>query len=393
MTVEGFVVLQVLLTAMCGVAVYLLLRRQRHGFGSVEEQATLRTLASATSTLSSLRRGLTAKSAAQVLRPLGSTAGAEAVALYDTNRLLAYHADTAAGIRHRGHAHGDEASILSSMAASRRQIVPVHSGSSDDCELRLIVMSPLVVNGQVLGSFVTYHQQTPDVATLRIASDLAELIATQLRLVEADQQTAALARAELRALRAQISPHFIYNTLTTIASFVRTDPARARELLTEFADFTRKAFRGPTSEYITLADELVYVHQYLLFEQARFGDRLKVIYKVEPEVLSTVIPALILQPLVENAVKHGLESSSHVGLVTIEAQDQDDECHIVVRDNGSGFSEKDVLEHSHGAVTNINQRLLQTFGQAHGLVVRSQPGGGTTVRVRVPKYRPGVRVS
>jgi two-component system LytT family sensor kinase len=234
--------------------------------------------------------------------------------------------------------------------------------------------------------------QTPGPAALRIAADLAELLATQLRLQEAERQRVALARSELRALRAQISPHFIYNTLNTIAAFIRTDPDRARELVLEFADFTRRAFRGPQGEFTTLADELIYVRQYLQLEQARLGERLRIRLNVEPEVLNATVPTLLVQPLVENAVKHGVETERDGGTVTVRVEDQDDECLIVVHDDGPGFEATDAAAQS-GALANIDRRLRQVFGAAYGLEIESRPGAGTTVQVRVPKYRPGVRAS
>ena len=124
--------------------------------------------------------------------------------------------------------------------------------------------------------------------------------------------------AEVRALRAQISPHFIYNSLNAIASFINTDPERARELVVEFADFTRYSFRRH-GDFTTLAEELRCIDRYLLLERARFGDRLQVSLRIAPEVLSTVIPFLSLQPLVENAVRHGLEAKDGPGTVTITA--------------------------------------------------------------------------
>ena len=119
----------------------------------------------------------------------------------------------------------------------------------------------------------------------------------------------------MRALRAQISPHFIYNSLGAIASFVRTDPDRARELLLEFADFTRYSFRRH-GEFTTLAEELRSIERYLLLEQARFGDRLQVTLRIAPEVLPVAVPFLCLQPLVENAVRHGLEAAAGGGHIT-----------------------------------------------------------------------------
>src|SRR6185295_1952294 len=134
----------------------------------------------------------------------------------------------------------------------------------------------------------------------------------QLELAELDESRHRLVRAEVRALRAQISPHFIYNSLGAIASFVRTDPDRARSLLLEFADFTRYSFRRH-GEFTTLADELRSVERYLILEQARFGDRLSVKLSVAPEVLPVAVPFLCIQPLVENAVRHGLEGKGGIG--------------------------------------------------------------------------------
>jgi two-component system LytT family sensor kinase len=410
---QGALAAQVVLTSLAAVFVYLLLRRQRRGFGTLEERATLRTLAFATSTLRSLRGGLDAASANRVLAEVAEQAGAEAVALYDQQGLLGFHPVSAGPAEsHRLHAGIEAPAVLDALTARRLKLVHVHprrrtpppagvaapgvAGDPTACELRSGVVAPLVVGNRAVAALVTYHVQAPGPAALRIAADLAELLATQLRLHEAEQQRVALARSELRALRAQISPHFIYNTLNTIAAFIRTQPDRARELLLEFADFTRRAFRAPQGEFATLADELIYVRQYLQLEQARLGDRLRIRLNVEPEVLNATVPTLLVQPLVENAVKHGVETAHDGGVVTIRVEDRDDECLIVVHDDGAGFPEPLAARSAtegHGALANIDRRLRQVFGPAYGLVIESRAGAGTTVQVRVPKYRPGVRAS
>ena len=396
--------MQAALTCVAALFVYVLLRRQRRGFGTLEERATLRTLAFATSTQRSLRRGLSADSAHRVLAEVAEQAGAAAVALYDERGLLGFHPASAGPAEgHRLHAGVEAPAVVEALAGGRLRLVHVHPRRSrgewgepqpggEACELYIGVVAPLIVGERPVAALVTYHVQTPGPAALRIASDLAELLATQLRLQEAEQQREALARSELRALRAQISPHFVYNTLTTIAAFIRTDPDRARELLGEFADFTRRAFRAPQGEFATLADELIYVRQYLQLEQARMGDRLHIRLNVEPEVLNATVPTLMIQPLVENAVKHGVETGRDGGTVTVRVEDQDDECLIVVRDDGPGF-EAEGAELEKGALANIDRRLRQVFGPAYGLEIDSRPGAGTTVQVRVPKYRPGVRAS
>jgi two-component system LytT family sensor kinase len=203
--------------------------------------------------------------------------------------------------------------------------------------------------------------------------------------------------AELRALRAQISPHFIYNALAAIASFVRTDPERARELLLEFADFSRYALRRG-GEFTTLADELRNVERYLVLEQARFGDRLKVSLQIAPEVLPVAIPFLVVQPLVENAVRHGLEAGA--GSITIRARDRINEAEISVEDDGAG-SDPEVIRAALSGETgsdsvglgNVDARLRQVYGDAYGLVVETAVDAGTKVTFRVPKYSSGVHAS
>ena len=186
-----------------------------------------------------------------------------------------------------------------------------------------------------------------------------------------------------------------YNSLGAIASFVRTDPDRARELLLEFADFTRYSFRRH-GEFTTLAEELRSIERYLLLEQARFGDRLRVTLRIGPEVLGVTVPFLCIQPLVENAVRHGMRDSAE-GHLSIVAYDADQVCVIEVEDNGVGEDPERVRQALAGepgsdsvGLGNVDARLRATFGEDYGLVVETAPGAGTKVIVRVPKFAPGV---
>jgi two-component system LytT family sensor kinase len=207
-----------------------------------------------------------------------------------------------------------------------------------------------------------------------------------------------LNRAEVRALRAQISPHFVYNALTTISSLIRTDPSRARELLIEFADFTRYSFRS-AGEYTTLQDELTNIERYLMIERARFGDRLDVRLQIAPEVLSVVLPFLALQPLVENAVRHGLAGKPNGGSITLIAENAGAECVISVEDDGVGMDPRRLREDmtdahlsgAHVGLGNVDDRMRSAFGDDFGLVVDTAPGAGTKITLRVPKFRAGIR--
>jgi two-component system, LytTR family, sensor kinase len=220
-------------------------------------------------------------------------------------------------------------------------------------------------------------------------------VATQLELAELDASRAALAEAEVRALRAQISPHFIYNALNAIASFITTDPAQARELVLDFADFTRYSFRRH-GDFTTVAEELRSVDGYLRLERARFGERLGVTLQIAPEVLSTIIPFLSVQPLVENAVRHGLEAKEGRGALAITAADSGAYAVITVEDDGVGIDPevaRAVLAGQgageHVGLRNVDARLRQVYGDDFGLVVETNVGAGTLVTMRVPKSQPG----
>jgi two-component system LytT family sensor kinase len=222
-------------------------------------------------------------------------------------------------------------------------------------------------------------------------------VSAMVELSEMEAQGERLARAELRALRAQISPHFIYNALAAVASFIHSRPEEARELLTEFAEFIRYAFARQRA-YVTVADELRYVEKYLRLEQARFGERLRVRVQVDPEVLQAVLPVLSLQPLVENAVRHGVEREPDGGMVTIEGIDLGNDVALRVSDEGPGIDPERAQAALAGqgpgiGLGNVHGRLLSTFGEGYGLAVEPRDGRGTTVVMTLPKFRAGVRAA
>lgn len=175
---------------------------------------------------------------------------------------------------------------------------------------------------------------------------------------------------------------------------MRTDPERARELLLEFADFTRYSFRQH-GEFTTLAEELRSVERYLVLEKARFGERLRVVTRVAPEVLSVTVPFLCVQPVVENAVRHGIENSDASGTVTVEALDAGTECLLSIEDDGVGADPDEVraaLAGSEGGTSvglaNVDARMRTVYGPDYGIIVETAPAAGTKVTLRVPKFAP-----
>jgi two-component system, LytTR family, sensor kinase len=363
---------------------------RRTHLGTEADRATFRTLHTAALASPALREGLTEESATRSLPHLRALVATPAAALTDTTGVLAWDG---LGQHHRHQVEGLVATVVD---GGRTWIVD--QGSLDcersGCPVRQAILSPLVVEERIVGTLLVLAPYASG-SLVRAAEEVAQWVSGQLELAELDASRTRLMEAEVRALRAQISPHFIYNSLGAIASFVRTDPDRARELLLEFADFTRYSFRRH-GDYTTLAEELRSVERYLLLEQARFGERLDVTLQIAPEVLPVSVPFLCIQPLVENAVRHGL-AGNRTGRLSIVARDLGRECCIEVEDDGAGEDPERVRRALAGdadldsvGLGNVDARLRNTFGDDYGLVVETAPGAGTKVTVRVPKFAPGV---
>ena len=376
------------------------LRARRAGLGAVADEATFATLHTISRAAPALRGGLTRDAARRAARDLRPLLGAEAVAVVaaaPAAGMLVWE-----GVGGDRHAPGATAHVRQVLDTGRPRVVPPGQLSCGDprCPIRTAVVAPLAVEGRVEGALAAYVAGA-SASRVRAVGEVARWLSSQLELAELDSSRARLAEAEMRALRAQISPHFVYNSLTTIASFVRTDPERARELLLDFADFARYSFRDPRA-FTTLAEELRSIDRYLLLERARFGDRLRFSVEVAPEVLPVTVPFLSLQPLVENAIRHGMDDADgpepfHVRIV---GRDAGSEAAISVEDDGAGMDPDRLLEiltagtpgaGATGAgigLANVDERMRQLYGDAFGLTVETGIGAGTKVNLRVPKNRP-----
>jgi len=226
------------------------------------------------------------------------------------------------------------------------------------------------------------------------------LAATEHRKAEAAEL--ARARADLRALRAQINPHFLFNSLNTIRYFVRTDPEAARRLLLSLSEVFQRALRS--GEFVTLKDELSYVEAYLALEQARLDERLQVEWLLPRGRGGQValpqdqpVPTLILQPIVENAVVHGVAKRTGGGWVRVKAGLRNGDLFLEVEDNGPGIPPKrlaqvlDPKQASGGSIglRNVDGRLRALYGDDYRLAIKSQVGEGTRVLIRIPLAGPG----
>jgi two-component system, LytTR family, sensor kinase len=347
-------------------------------------------LHAATATLPHLRRGLTSRSAEKAVPHLRALTGAAAIALADNRAVLTIDGEGREQVR-----PGDLLSRLLARTPDHRLHVEPRLVSSDPtCPLRSAVLAPLIVQGKRVGTLIAFYRAVgrPSQAELRVVQEAASLVSAQVELSVVADQERRLAQAELRALRAQISPHFIYNALAAVAGEIHDRPDEARELLIDFAQFTRYLFRDGRS-YVTLGEEIDHVERYLRLEQARFPD-LSVSIDVPAEAHGAVVPAMSIQPLVENAVRHGVERRAGSGRVEILARVVGGDVELRVCDDGAGIEPERVPAILAGAgggigVSNVDARLRASFGERYALQIESRVGEGTTAVMIVPNLQGG----
>jgi LytS/YehU family sensor histidine kinase len=339
-------------------------------------------------TLPLLRRGLNPETAAKAARVMSSFDGIRAVVIADRSEILAAEGEVALQL--------DRARLMSrlseAMEARRPRLVRLES--------RPIAIALLRSRGETLGALGLVSEPGLSLAgdrdLARFAGVLAQLLSTQAELGQMDRQAQLVAEAELNALRAQINPHFLFNALNTIISYSRDDPETTRRLLLRLADLFRGSMQS-SGQMVPFADEYEQVKNYLFIEQARFREKLQVVYDIDPQVLKILVPALSVQTLVENAVRHGLSPKQGPGTLTVTGRLDFVAMRVIiaVSDDGVGMEPARIpallqprqprQKGDHGlGLSNINERLRRLYGESCRLLIESSPGRGTTVTMRIP---------
>ncbi|RLB13971.1 MAG: transcriptional regulator [Deltaproteobacteria bacterium] len=353
-------------------------------------------------TVTYLKNGLTMESARETAQIIFDHLTVAAVSMTDETQILSF---IGAGEDHH------QAGMAFQTAATRKVIQtgkPVflmgkeQIGCTDPhCPLESAIVAPLRKGKSIVGAIKFYGSKKIPLNKIdfQLALGLANLFSTQLELEDIHITSQLLARAEIKRLQSQINPHFLFNSLNTIVSLCRTNAEKARELILELSTYLRRNLRQNMG-LIPVAQELQQVKSYLSIEQARFGDRIRVSIDMEEGCQDWPVPPLIIQPLVENAIKHGIYSREDGGSVLIGIARTNGDLSISVKDNGVGMN-RDVVRSVFSKETadlgkvgggiglrNINQRLERVYGPQYRLRIRSSPQKGTSVRMKIPASSP-----
>jgi two-component system sensor histidine kinase LytS len=379
--------------AACLVQMLRKVERNRELRASIQAR---KAMTIANRTVIHLQEGLDEASAQATAEIIHDETQVSAVAITDDRLLLAF-----IGAGAEFHKIGQAVSTRTTMRVletGKPIFVKGHTAVGENVPHSLFksaIVVPLKKSKHVIGTLKFYgdkkHPLNP--IDFEIATGLADLFSTQLELEDIQIKAQLLARAEIKRLQDQINPHFLFNSLNTIASFCRSNSHRARQLLLELATYLRRNIQDKR-EYIPLCDEMEQVQSYLAIEHARFGDRIRFEMAIEPLAEQWPVPPLIVQPLVENAVKHGLSGKEEGGKIWVHATRDNGDLRIRVKDDGQGMSaaaiEKvfavDGPKHETPGLglRNVNQRLEHIYGPPYRIQIHSQPQQGTLITLHLP---------
>ncbi|CAG7653933.1 LytS/YhcK type 5TM receptor domain-containing protein [Paenibacillus allorhizosphaerae] len=350
-------------------------------------------------TMPFFRQGLNAHSCREVAAIILKWTNADAISITNQHQVLA-HVGTGADhhVAMKSVATQLTKNVLEQgrilKARSREEIQCFHQS----CTLHAAIVLPLKVHGKTAGTLKLYftNPNQMDQVEQELAEGLGKLFSTQLELAEAELQSKLLKDAEIKALQAQVHPHFLFNAINTISVLCRTDSEKARELLLKLSVFFRSNLQGARQMLIPLQKELEHVEAYLSLEQARFPDKYKVCLDIEPSIEKVLIPPFTLQPLVENAVRHAFLKSKtkRIGQVTVRAYEENDQMVLVTEDNGNGIDSDlldilgkrtvDSAEGTGTALYNIRKRIEEIYGEEARFHIQSERDAGTKIVITLP---------
>lgn len=347
--------------------------------------------------LFNLRHGLTENSAEEVLKIIFKASKVPGISITDNEKILA-HIGTGSDHHFSGQQILTEATLKAlksgEMAVLRSQ--EEIGCNYPNCPLKGAIIFPLKKDNIVVGALKLYYTNPYLIrpVDIELAEGLGKLLSHQLEVAEAERQSKLVSMAEIKALQAQVNPHFLFNSINTIIALIRKNPDMARELLVQLGYFFRQNLTASLHELVSLEQEMNHTRAYLKIEQVRFSDRLTTEIEANDALFEVLLPPLILQPLVENALRHGLKDLTK-GCIKIKAEKIEDRAKISVEDNGVGISDQfmlseiktDSLGKGGIGLHNVNQRLIGHFGTDSCLHIEKTQPMGTLVWFTIPLRR------
>ncbi|PGS52949.1 sensor histidine kinase [Bacillus sp. AFS041924] len=347
-------------------------------------------------TLPFFRQGLTPHSSSEAARIIFKLTEADAISITDHQRVLAH---VGAGADHHEPMNSlatkltkkalEEGNIIT--ATSKDEIQCCHR----DCPLNAAIVLPLKALNKTVGSLKLYYTDASKLGKVEkeLANGLSKLFSTQLELAEAELQRKLVKDAEIKALQAQVHPHFLFNSLNTISSLIRTDANQARKLLIHLSTFFRNNLQGSRQTLVTLEKELEHVEAYLTLEQTRFPNKFSVEFQIEPHLKMVQIPPFTLQPLIENSIRHAFSKENKLSVI-VQAYEFNNDMILITEDNGKGIPThlistigNETIQSKEGtgtALWNIKKRIEEIYGDKEYFQIQSELNIGTKVSIRIP---------
>ena len=377
-----------ILANSCGAALFIsMIRDQQRMYEKFSRVFSAKALTIANRTVGIMTQGFTVEASNKIARIVQEETGVGAVAITDTDKILAF-----IGTGEDHHKPGTPiTSAITLQAIARNKVLfadgnrqPYRCSISPQCQLGSVLVIPLQGDKGVIGTIKLYEPKKRLFLKINhtLGEGIANLLSQQLLSGRLEQQQRLLVQSELKLIQAQINPHFLFNTLNTISAITRRDPERARQLLLHLSRFFRKNLKRQ-SDMATLQEEQEHCQSYLEIELARFGERLTVQNEIPPRLGQLQLPSFTLQPLIENAIKHGISTLLEHGRIRLYAEETPEQVRLCVEDN-AGAWQGDLTGDGLG-MNIVDRRLKSAFGDRFGLSVQCEPEQWTRVSFSIPK--------
>ena len=385
------IAIPMILSNSLGISIFIsILNKVKEDNQKIRALQAEKVLSIADLSLPLLQNGLDSSAAEKIIAMIKKESKVDAVAITDREKILAF-----SGLGSDHHLSGEKIKTEASKKAmqEKRTIIVDNKMEinchNESCKLTDAVITPLKIEDSVYGLLKLYrsgHKIT--VLDIKLAEGISNLLATQIKLAKLSKQAELKSEAELKALQAQINPHFLFNSLNAIAASCRTKPDQARELLIKLAGIFRRTLKRNVYQ-ITLEEEIEFCQDYLSIEKARLDKRLQIKWNINNKLMDTIIPPFIIQPLIENSIKHGIYPRESGGKITITAREDNDNLIITVADDGCGISQDKIADIFSGendriGLNNVRERLNSIYGSSASFKIESEPEKCTKNIITIP---------